>query len=145
MLTDIYVLAPERSVEVVGDFLNHFLPEREKAAEDYRAPEYSDSPDVVFSLPEEVIAYCCAHPQAPSRIYWRNRSEGGNPQSAHIFFLHDGGLVLGLSVPDRRERERERWLGEMRTVAGATFGYITGECPPEDTTAEFIAVAGRAE
>lgn len=143
MLIDIYALAPERSVAAVERFLDRFLPHREQTADDYTVPEYSESPVVVFDTPEELIAHCCTHPEADQRVYWLNRS-AGDPHSAHVFFLTDGGLVFGLSIATSDEAAWDRWLHELQSFIGSAHGYWTGECPPEDTVAAFVAIAQRA-
>jgi hypothetical protein len=139
---DIYALAPERSAAAVERFLARFLPNRERADADYTVQVGGDESAAVIDTPEELAAFCEAEPRADARAYWTSRAVG-DPQSAHVFFLPDGGLVLGLSVVERNQAAWDRWLAEMQAFAGAAHGYWTGERPPEDTIAEFIAVALR--
>jgi hypothetical protein len=140
---DIYVLAADRSAAMVERFLARFLPRRERADADYTVRLGGDEPAQVFATPEELVAFCASQARADARAYWNSRSVG-DPSSAHVFFLPDGGLVLGLSVADRDEVSWDRWLEELRSFAGAAHGYWTGESPPEDTVLEFIAVAEKA-
>ena len=138
---DIYALAPERSAAAVERFLARFLPHRERSDADYTV-RAGDEPAAVLDTPEELAAFCEAEPRAEARGYWTSRA-GGDPHSAHVFFLPDGGLVLGLSVAAREQAAWDWWLAELRAFAGASHGYWTGECPPEDTVAAFVAVAQR--
>jgi hypothetical protein len=140
VLIDIYALAPERSATAVERFLTRFLPHRERTAVDYEVPAYSNAPVAVFASPEELIAYCGDHPEAEQRVYWLNR-EADDPRSAHVFFLPDGGLVFGLSVAGESNSAWAWWLQELQAHTGAAHGYWTGECPPKNTVAEFVAVA----
>lgn len=142
-LMDIYALAPERSAAAVERFLARFLPHREPAAVDYWVQLGDIRPVVVFCTPEELAEYCEAHSEAEARAYWNSRSDD-DPHSAHVFFLPAGGLVLGLSVAVDDQAAWDRWLDDLMSFVGATYGYWTGECPPEDTIAEFIAVAQKA-
>jgi phage terminase large subunit-like protein len=142
VLIDIYALSPERSATVVERFLARFMPHRVRADADYTVRVGGDEPAAVFDTPEELAAFCEAEPRADARAYWTSRV-GGEPHSAHVFFLPDGGLVLGLSVAAQEQAAWDRWLAELRWFAGAAHGYWIGECPPEDTVAEFVAVAQR--
>jgi hypothetical protein len=142
VLMDIYALSPERSAAVVERFLARFLPHRAPADANYTVWVGSDEPAAVFDTPEELAAFCQAEPRADARAYWTSRA-GGEPHSAHVFFLTDGGLVLGLSVATQDHGACDRWLADLRAFAGAAHGYWTGECPPEDNVAVFSEVAQR--
>jgi hypothetical protein len=109
---------------------------------DYPVPEYSHSPTNVFSTPEELIVHCCTHKDSVQRVYWLNRSES-DPHSAHVYFIPDNGLILGLSVATQDEADWDLWLNKLRSFAGSKYGYIRGECPPKETVAEFIAEANK--
>jgi hypothetical protein len=141
-LIDIYALAPERSQALVHR-LHRFLPHRERAAADYWVKLGNIDPAAVFQTPEDMAQFCEAHPEAESRAYW-NSCAAGDPRAAHVFFLDDGRLVLGLSVATEDESEWDRWLEQLMSFAGAEYGYWDGECPPKDTVAEFVAVSKRA-
>jgi hypothetical protein len=140
VLMDIYVLAPIRTAVMVERFLAWFLPHRERADADYTVRLGIDEPAPVLGTPEELAAFCESRPDADARAYWNSRSVG-DPHSAHVFFLPDGGLVFGLSVAVRDEAAWDQWLEELQSFAGAKHQYWIGECPPEDSVAEFIAVA----
>src|SRR5690242_18025584 len=114
MLMDIYVLASERSAAMVERFLARFLPHREPAQAGYAVRLGGGEPVAVFGTPEEQAAFCESRPGADAQAYWLNRS-AGDPHSAHVFFLPDGGLVLGLSVTTRGEAAWDRWLEELRS------------------------------
>ncbi len=142
-LIDIYALAPEQSQAAVERFLNRFLPQRERADAEYWVRLGDIHPAAVFDTPEDTARYCEAHREAEARAYWNSRAPG-DPRSAHVFFLAAGGLVLGLSVAAVDEPAWDRWLEQLMSFAGAEYGYWTGECPPEDTVAEVVAVAQKA-
>ena len=145
MLTDLYVLAPERSAALIGRFLDHFLPAREPAAREYEAPQYAEQPDVVFADALGLIRFCENHPDVRHAIYWNNVDRGGEPRSAHVFFLPDGGLVLGLSTANRSLPEQDRLFAELKRFTGSVLGYLTVETPPATDTAEFTRLAKNPE
>lgn len=142
-LIDIYALAPERSAAAVERFLAKFLPHRERADAKYAVQLAGGSPVAALSTPEELAQFCETNPEAEARAYWNSRA-GGDPRAVHVFFLPAGGLVLGLSVAADNQAAWDRWLMDLLSFSGAKHGYWTGECPPEDTIAEFIAVAQKA-
>ncbi len=90
VLMDIYALAPERSAEAVDRFLTRFLPNRERADADYTVMVGDDEPAAVLNTLEELAGFCQAEPQADARAYWTSQAPG-DPHSAHVFFLPDGG------------------------------------------------------
>ena len=140
MFTDVYVLAPERTAEIIARFLECFLPLREESADDYHVPEYSDNPVMVLKEADEVIQYAVENRLASQRIYWRRLGEG-EPQHSHVFFLADGGLVLGVSVAEDRELRLVWWVQQLKECVGSQFGYYVGETPPVDSTEEFKSIA----
>jgi len=138
MLADVYVLTSRRSAEVVRRFVDHFLPQRESADADYPVPQYSDSPEFILKTADEVIDYCELHPDAAQSVYWRNPDSCGELHSAHVFFLSDGGLVLGLSI---HEKLGDELLARLLTFSGSRIGYVTHEEPPPLTSSEFMQIA----
>ena len=140
MLIDIYTLSPMRSAVVVERFLTRFVPDRARADANYTVRIGDVEMLDKFDSPEALIAFCESEPEAEARAYWTNRTTR-DPYSAHVFFLAAGGLVLGLSIAAQSELAWNRWLGELRVFAGAQYGYWICECPPEDTIANFVAVA----
>jgi hypothetical protein len=142
-LIDIYALAPKRSVSAVERFLNRFLPSRGRADAEYWVTLGDIHPAVIFNTPEELTRYCEGNPEAEARAYWNSR-ENGDPHSAHVFFLPEGGLAFGLSVAAEEQAVWYRWLAELISFVGATHGYWTGESPPENTVDAFVAVSQNA-
>jgi hypothetical protein len=148
VLIDIFALAPNRSRSTVTRFLDRFLPAGERRDADYTVYVDSAEPTAVFETPDMLFAFCEAELRARSRGYWINRT-AGVPHSAHVYFLSDGGLVLGLSVSApltgaaRDQPNWDRWLAKLQEFAGSNYGYWTCECPPEDTIGEFMSLAQR--
>jgi hypothetical protein len=129
---DIYVLARERSAAEAEQFLEAFAPNRVQSAAEYTFPERAGKPGPVFTAALEAIRYAALCPGAEQRFYFRNLDEG--PDHIMLFFTSDGGLILGLSVAWNEERA----FAQLKRHAGSEIGYITFECPPKDTAAEFI-------
>ena len=138
-LADIYVLADDRSAYFINSFLNEFLPEREPACDDWFIPEYSDEPELIITSVDELLSYCETHSKVTQRSYWNNTQEKGEPRSAHVFYLSEGKIILGLSTDD--ESLEQPLLESLKAFARTDLGYITYECPPEDTVGEFTRMA----
>jgi hypothetical protein len=141
MLLDLYALALRRDVPLIVWFLECFLPFRKRGDENYTVHHDRTQPDIVLSTPEEAIAYCSEHPNTDLSMYWMNTLKD-DPHSAHLHFLEDGGLVLGLSVKnyDDSVEAPVAWhpmLDELMRFSRSEYGYCTGECPPERTSEEF--------
>ncbi len=137
MLADVYVLANERTAAAAASFLDRFLPDRVAAAADYPVPEYADPPQRVFSDPADVIEWCASRADESYAVYWLNARAGSEPHSAHVFFLSDGGMVLGLSIGRNDAGEPEELLRRLLSFAGSHVGYWTHEEPPAQSTGEF--------
>lgn len=133
---DIYVLGNDRSVLLVNSFLNKFLPNRELTVTQWDFPEYSDNPELTINSEKEFLEYCEKHKDVTHRSYWINSVESQNPCSAHIFYLSDGKVVLGLSTND--EHQEQGLLIELKSFVNSEIGYITYECPPEECVEDFI-------
>jgi hypothetical protein len=141
MLADLYVLAPTRSEDLVKHFIAKFLPENQPAALEYEVPQYATRPEFVLNSQNELITLCVSHPHFQHAIYWNGRNPGGDVRSAHVFFLPDGGMVLGVSLPVPEPVKLHRLLKEMQTFVGSEIGYATIEEPPPGTTAEVTRLA----
>jgi len=144
MLADVYVLANERTAAAAASFLNRFLPDRISTAGNYPVPQYADPPQNVFSDPADVIEWCASRSDQAYSLYWLNARPASEPHSAHIFFLADGGMVLGLSTRCDDAGEPEELLRVLRSVAKSHVGYWTLEQPPAPTSREFRRMAGVA-
>lgn len=142
VLIDIYALSSERTAAAVERFLTRYLPNREQAGADYSVTLGDDHPAAVLDTPEELARFCEAHPEAEGRAYWTNQT-AVDPHSAHVFFLPAGGMVFGLSLAAQDQLVWDRWLADLLAFAGSANGYWIGECPPENTVHEFVAVAQR--
>jgi hypothetical protein len=141
MLADIYILANPRSAALVHRFLDRFLPDRVPAAAEYEVPRYADRPKMVLTNAADLIRLCEAWPELAHAVYWNNRDLVGEPRAAHVFFLRDGGLMLGLSTARRESAEQDRLLDETRGFVSGGPGYIAYEQPPVRTCAEFRRLA----
>jgi hypothetical protein len=137
---DIYVLAKSRTGVAVSEFLDYFAPTREETADEYRIPQYSDSPHTIFRSSSEIISYCCSHISEPYSVYWKNAGNSG-PTFAMVFFTSDGFLILGLSVDEGMDK---RYFFELQKQTKSNIGYVTFECPPPGTAVEFCRLANQA-
>lgn len=57
-----------------------------------------------------------------------------------IFYTPDSYMIFGISrcpIAYYDTTNEEEYLDEMKTFADTDDGYITYECPPEDTFLEF--------
>ena len=132
---DIYILAPERTPQVVANFLDAFIPDREEAAAEYEIPQYSASPAIIFSHSQELIDYCCSHPQEVHTVYWRaNRNQ--KPEHAMAFFLKDANLILGVSTDAEDHSYIDDIVSKLKRYFGTDDVLMRyEECPPESKEA----------
>ena len=141
MFADVYVLANERSVALVERFLDRFLPHRAPAAADYGVPRFSEQPRLVFTDVRDLLRYCEVFPRESYAVYWNSTDPYRDTQAAHVFFLEDGGMILGLSTARVNPEEPERLLDVLREFADSSAGYITCEEPPVESSTEFQCLA----
>lgn len=132
-LYDIYLLANERSERAVFDFLNYFAPQRKEFADEYRFPEYSDTPNLILKTSKEAISHCCLHLTEAQSIYWQ-RLGSGDPTHLMIYFTRDQQLILGLSAS---EAGSSLFFKKLKQHGKSRTGYITFESPPALTESEF--------
>lgn len=138
MYLDVYLLANERSEDVVYRFLDHFAPDREESQEDYGFPQYADVKTLVLRTAREAITHCCCKDRSAAQsIYWR-RTGPGDPAHAMVFFTTDEHLILGLSTSERAAPD---FLKQLKKHTRSRVGLILGESPPPDTAAEFRYLA----
>ncbi|KAF0805880.1 hypothetical protein A6D6_01936 [Alcanivorax xiamenensis] len=128
--SDIYVISDKRDEKTVEDFLNCFLPDREESADEYEIPQFSESPDVVYSKALELVKYCSANQRAEYAAYWRAVNQG-KPEHAMVFYLKDGHVIYGLSTDAGDEAFANGLLAELKAFLGAEFGYIGHEASPD--------------
>lgn len=140
---EIYVVSNGRSLEASLRFLNHFLPLRAQAAEEYPYPEFSDEPEQVFDSAEALMERLQQEPGEEYGIYWDKIGQG-DPHQAMLFYTVDGGLIAGLAVSGSVVELRPV-LQEMASIVGGRFGYATCEARPPDTLAEFTDRARRSK
>lgn len=138
---DIYVIKKNRSMQLVLDFLDHFLPDRKEGADEYYIPEYADEPDLQFEKAEELMEYLEQDNEFTSRIYWRNLDKDNLNRHGMIFYLKGGYMVFGISRDAKgmeNTKNEEDCLRQMVCFLGTNEGYITYECIPEDNYEDFI-------
>jgi hypothetical protein len=142
---DCYVLVPERSKQLIDDFLDVFLPERKEYADEYEVPQYSDEPGYTFSSVDELIGHLVTSVSEPYSIYWASTGEG-DVRFAMCFFTNDGWLILGLSTEAKvNDTSREDYaLNLLKRFASNGIGYITYEEPPPLNSKQFMERAKQA-
>ena len=136
---DIYVLAKDRSVQSVEQFLDTFLPKRAHSAMEYELPQYSDTPEDVYPTPLPVLQRCASDPSLEYLFYWRaiNHSK---IEHAMVIFLNDGKVVYGVSTAASDKDFVMMTFDQMQAYLGTTLGFISYEhCPDFTTLAEFKA------
>ena len=132
---DIYTLCPRRDTVIVRRFLDSIAPHRHASADDWLVG------DLQFPTPELAIDHCCANPQAESSIYW----SALEPAHAHVHFLPDGMLVVGVSIDERQAHTEPEWRRRMSVACESDLSYSTVEEAPVDSVAEFARRAAGVE
>jgi len=133
---DIYALANNRTEQAITDFLDHFLPEHVESADEYEIPQYSDSPTVVYTKASDLIRHCCENVNEIHTLYWRSDYL---PEHAMVFFLGDGGLIVGVSTPAEDHRRVDWVASELRRFIETERVIVTYEDLPPESATDFLA------
>lgn len=138
---DIYVLQLSRSKALAERFLDHFLPQRKESSEVYELPQYGETVDLSFDKSEELMDYLEANHTIPHRVDWHNLDPTNPNYHGMVGYTKDACMIFGLSRAhasiDNIQNEEEG-LAAMKTFLNSAVGYITYECPPEDTYLDFV-------
>lgn len=136
---DCYVLTNKRSREFITSFLDTFLPNRQQAASQYGIPQFSESPDLLFTNVDELITYLEQHSNEMQAIYWLNK-EASPLRGAMCIFTSDGKLIAGLYCESLRPDTRCEtvYLQRLKEFCGSTIGLIEYEQPAAQDTPEFL-------
>lgn len=143
MLTDIYILAAERTLATAKRFMDAWTHGLTPNASEYEFPQYSDNPSSVYSSPLELISALIQAPAEAHAIYWNNPTQN-HVRTAMLFFTADGSMIVGLSVDSDQQRVLEDSIERLAVCLEARAGYCAYEEPPPDTRQEFIDNARRA-
>lgn len=135
---DIYAIKRMRSTELGVQFLERFLPERAETFSTYQLPRFGR--DVTFQCNSalELMNFLEKHEYEHHAIYWRNLDKTHANRFGMIFYTPDGCMIFGLSR--NHDHLEEEGLQEMFDFLDTDEGYITYECPPEDTYEDFLKV-----
>ena len=136
---DIYVLGSERTEQAIGDFLDHFLPSRIESADEYEIPQYSESPDVVYTKASDLIRHCCKNRNEVHTIYWRSDAQ---PEHVMIFFLRDGALIYGISTPADVHQQVDRVAADLGVFLDTEKVIVSYEDLPPESSEGFHAHYG---
>lgn len=142
-LADIYIIKKTRSKKTGLDFINHFLPEREESATVYEYPRFGKTVELVFNKAEELMTYLENNPISHHCIYWRSINKDNLNRHGMIFYTPDSYMIFGISRNHRDfndKRNEEECFEELKRYFETEDGYITYECPPEDTYRKFMEV-----
>lgn len=137
---DIYVIKKTRSKKCGIEFLNYFLPKREETTDEYLFPQYADEAETEFQNAEFLMDYLEQHPNSEYGIYWRNLDSDNINQCGMLFYTSDSYMIFGISrhpIDFNDKSNEEECLAEMKNFLKTDEGYITYECPPENTYCEF--------
>ena len=134
---DVYAIGGDRTEQAITQFLDCFLPSRVESADEYEIPQYSDSPAVVYTRAADLIHHCCANRNEVHTIYWRSDEE---LEHAMVFFLADGGVILGVSTPAENSKRVDQIANKLERYIGGDNVFITYEDTPPESTHEFFAL-----
>ena len=138
---DIYVIKKTRSKEFALSFLDHFAPQRRESAENYLIPQYSNEPTYEFTNASALMTFLEPSESFSQSIYWSNLDTESPNRHVMLFYTEDGFLIFGISRHYKSAddtRSEEECLQLMTEFLETNEGYITYECPPENTHPEFI-------
>ena len=131
---EIYALSKYRSKKILNIFLDEFLPKRVELSENYSYPEYEESPEEVFAGLDSIIDKLIADKNSEYSLYWGNSTDS-EVKNAMVFFLSDGGMIVGLAVDAEKS---EAMMEHLARVVNARYGYEELEGFLPESTLEFI-------
>ena len=134
---DVYAIGGDRTERAITQFLDCFLPSRVESADEYEIPQYSDSPTIVYAKASDLILHCCTNRNEVHAIYWRSDEQ---PEHAMVFFLADGGVILGVSTPAENSKRVDQIASRLERYIGSDNVFITYEDTPPESTQEFCAL-----
>jgi hypothetical protein len=135
---DIYVLCPRRDLETVARFRERWLDGMSEAAEDYPFPGFPAPPETTYDSPWTLAERLVREPSRSYAIYW-SAGRRAPLLAAMLFFTSDGGLIAGLTLPDREDGGIARALIDLAESLGGRFGMTLWEQPPPERAADFLA------
>jgi hypothetical protein len=135
---DCYILVASRSPTLAKRLCEIFAPGGvEESAVNYHIPQFCNTPHVVFTEASQLMEYLAEHPHEKQSIYWRTKNPS-NALHVNVFYTNDGAMILGVACP--HSTREEEILDSLKNEFSTTCGYITYECPPPDSTCEFMAL-----
>lgn len=138
---DIYVIKKTRSKHIALGFVNHFLPLRKESGRTGELLENEEESIKRRWSIERLLSYLEGHRYVEYAIYWRNTDEHNLNRHGMLFYTSDGCMILGISRDsfglDNTKNELA-CLKEMQQYLKTTDGYITYECPPEESYELFM-------
>lgn len=139
----VYALAPERTRRSGEHVLDYFLPARHPVADEYEYPQYDDNASIRYKDVGELMSHLQSEPTSPYSLYWDSRTPQSDVQveQGMLFFTEDGGMIVGLAVPENLAGQT---LVNLRNVLGAAWGMATGDEPPPLSALGFIAACRSA-
>ena len=142
---DIYVIHKNATKKQILEFLDYFVPNRKESQDGYWIPEYSGNPIYEFDNANDLMDFMEMNSNFSNRIYWRNLDENSLNKHIMIFYNEDGSVVFGISREsdsgiNLKTNNEDKCLIEMKQFLKSDLGYITYECPPEDTYEDFVKV-----
>jgi len=126
----VYALTFDRSRQEVERLLNHFSVRRSACAAEYEYPEYSHSPECVYTDDGSILDRLETDKNASYSLYWDVVESKGDfsVEQEIVFYTDDGGVIFGVVVLEPLARSI---LEEFQTAFGPKWAMITGdECPP---------------
>ncbi|MDI9309756.1 MAG: hypothetical protein QM535_06040 [Limnohabitans sp.] len=142
---DIYVIHKNATKKQILEFLDYFVPNRKESQDGYWIPEYSGNPIYEFDNANDLMDFMEMNSNFSNRIYWRNLDENSLNKHIMIFYNEDGSVVFGISREEDsginlKTNNEDKCLIEMKQFLKSDLGYITYECPSEDTYEDFVKV-----
>jgi hypothetical protein len=136
MSIEIYTLAPKRSLECAGSFLQRFLPNRKPASADYLVPELAGCPIHIFHDESGILGYLVDHETKGAGLYFNNISSESDVFQAMLPFTEDGGLILGPAVT---RKAVPKYVALLKEFGGSQRFLVTEDGRPPETVSKFTA------
>lgn len=137
---DSYYLIDHRAPDLVNEFINTYLPEREESSDDYPVPLYSDFPSLVFKDVNELLSYLELNDDLEYSVYWRSTDANAVIKHCMVFYTNDKKMIFGISINGNNPEDPKSIAvyKEVQLFLKSRYGCICVEEPPPHNSVEFL-------
>ena len=122
------VLANEKSIEIIYEALNEFIPNYEKLNPDYACAPGKE--DYAFKSEEEMVRFFIENKDISQAFYWNKYEDNPDGIMLGASITTDDRLIISLTFNGIKETEAHYFL-RLKTFLDSDVGVISYINPPE--------------